>query len=178
MLRAGDVFALSNGRLRPARSSDPDWLGRALADLVIASRARGGDATCCLAVPGRTTRPPLHAILTLLPETPGRAADGETRIALILRDLRHALPHFEVEQLKNLFGFTTAEARVANALLSGQSIETIAKSGDVRRDTIRAHVKRMLAKTGTKRQSDLQKLLVKALPNLRSLQPSGPSEEG
>jgi DNA-binding CsgD family transcriptional regulator len=73
-------------------------------------------------------------------------------------------------QLKDMFGFTAAETRVANALLGGQSVEDIARATDIRRDTVRGHVKRMLAKTGTRRQSDLQKILVKALPNLRSLQ--------
>lgn len=177
MLRAGNVLALSNGRLRPARHGDQDWLGPALTQLVIASRNHGGEATRCLAVPGRTSPSPLHAILTMLPETPGRQSDGVPRIALILRDLRSALPHFEPDQLKDLFGFTVAEARVANALLSGQSIESISKAGQVRRDTIRGHVKRMLFKTGTKRQGDLQKMLVKALPNLRSLQTGTPVEE-
>jgi DNA-binding CsgD family transcriptional regulator len=176
LLRGGDVLALRNGRLRPPRSTDPDWLAPALAELIIASRSRGGEATRCLAVTGRPGSAPLHAVLTTLPEAQSRAVDGAPRVALILRNLRQALPHFEHEQLRDLFGFTAAESRVANALLAGQSVEDIARSGQVRRDTIRAHVKRMLAKTGTKRQSDLQKVLVKALPNLRSLQGTAPVE--
>jgi DNA-binding CsgD family transcriptional regulator len=72
--------------------------------------------------------------------------------------------------LRDLFGFTAAEARVANALLVGQTVEDISRETDVRCDTVRSHVKRMLAKTGTRRQGDLQKLLVKALPNVRGLQ--------
>ena len=117
-------------------------------------------------------------ILTTLPETPGRSGhSGPLRIALILRDLHHALPQFTTTQLKDLFGFTAAESRVANALLAGQSVEEISQASQVRRDTVRAHVKRMLAKTGSRRQSDLQKLLVKALPNLRSLHTHAAPEE-
>jgi DNA-binding CsgD family transcriptional regulator len=96
----------------------------------------------------------------------------------VLRDLREALPQFAPQQLKDLFGFTAAESRVANALLAGQSVEDISVAASVRRDTVRAHVKRMLAKTGSRRQSDLQKLLVKALPNLRSLHARARGDEG
>jgi DNA-binding CsgD family transcriptional regulator len=172
VLRSGDLIALRNGRVRPAKATDPDWLSPMLADLVAESRARGTDATRCLALPRRANGSPLHAVLTTLPDTPGRAADHSPRIALVIRDLRQSLPQFDADQLKDLFGFTVAESRVANALLAGQTVEDIATAAQVRRDTVRAHVKRMLAKTGTRRQSDLQKLLVKAIPNLRSLQAS------
>lgn len=168
LLRGGDLLALRDGRLRPARLGDPDWLTPLLKQMVLEARRRG-DSTRCLALPRRTDSTPLHAVLTTLPATPGRSLDTLPRIALVLRDLRQALPHFEAAQLKELFAFTAAEARVANALLAGQSVEDIANESSVRRDTVRAHVKRMLAKTGSRRQSDLQKLLVKALPNLRSL---------
>jgi DNA-binding CsgD family transcriptional regulator/PAS domain-containing protein len=169
LLRSGEVLCLRGGKLRPARAQDPDWLGPLLAALVIESRTRGGEAMRCLALPRRDGQPALHAVLTTLPASPGRIAEGSPNVALVLRDLRQALPQFEGSQLRDLFGFTTAESRVANALLSGQSVEDIATASQVRSDTVRAHVKRMLAKTGTRRQGDLQKLLVKALPNLRNL---------
>lgn len=177
LLRSGELLALRNGRLRPARAGESDWLAPVLADLAKEARRRG-EATRCLALVREEDTWPLHAILTTLPETPGRSGhSGPLRIALILRDLHHALPQFTTTQLKDLFGFTAAESRVANALLAGQSVEEISQASQVRRDTVRAHVKRMLAKTGSRRQSDLQKLLVKALPNLRSLHTHAAPEE-
>jgi DNA-binding CsgD family transcriptional regulator len=170
MLHAGDCLALRNGKLRPARGNEPDWVTGAIRSVLAESRERGIEATRCLNVPGRNGQGTLNAVVTALPDSQGRQAGAQPQVALILRDLRQALPQFGSEQLRELFGFTAAEARVANALLAGGSVEEIATSTGVRRDTVRAHVKRMLAKTGTRRQSDLQKLLVKALPNLRSLQ--------
>lgn len=174
LLRSGELLALRNGRLRPARHSEPDWLSPVLAALAIEGRSRG-EATRCVALPRRGGHS-LHAVLTTLPDPPGRSREGQLRIALVLRDLQQALPSFDPGQLRDLFGFTAAEARVANALLSGRTVEDIASAGQVRRDTVRAHVKRMLAKTGTRRQSDLQKLLVKALPNMRGLHAMLPQE--
>lgn len=170
MLHAGDCLALRAGKLRPARANDVDWVTAALRAVLSEARERGIEATRCLNVPGRPGAGNLNAVLTTLPPAHGRQAGAAPQVALILRDLRQALPHFGAEQLRELFGFTAAEARVANALLQGNSVEEIALATSVRRDTVRAHVKRMLAKTGTRRQSDLQKLLVKALPNLRALQ--------
>jgi DNA-binding CsgD family transcriptional regulator len=167
LLRNGELFTLHEGRLRPLRAAESDWLEPALREVVAAGRS-GAQGTRCVAIPHRSGQPPLHGVLTSLPPAAGHGAQG-IQVALILRDCGQSTPRFAADQLRDLFGFTVAEARVANALLGGRSVEDIACQSQVRCDTIRAHVKRMLAKTGTRRQSDLQKLLVKALPNLRSL---------
>jgi DNA-binding CsgD family transcriptional regulator len=169
LLHAGELFAVRHGRLVPGRCGEPDWLATALRSVLSAARAHDGHATHCLTLPARAEHPALHAVLTCLPCAAERGQAAQPNIALILRDLQQAIPRFSIEQLHDLFGFTAAESRVANALLAGQSVEDIAQRSQVRCDTVRAHVKRMLAKTGCRRQSDLQKLLVKALPNLRGL---------
>lgn len=166
LLHAGDVLAVRQGRLVSARGGEPDWLASALRDVIASARARGGQATHCLTLPGRAEPGPWHAVLTCLPAGADR---GQAQVALVVRDLQQAVPRFSIEQLHDLFGFTAAESRVANALLAGETVEDIASRSQVRCDTVRAHVKRMLAKTGSRRQSDLQKRLVKALPNLRGL---------
>jgi DNA-binding CsgD family transcriptional regulator/PAS domain-containing protein len=170
LLHGGEVFTLVNGKLRPARPHEPDWIGPNLQALTKLARSNGGEATRCLAVPGGAGGAPLHAVFTCLPRAPGRDSGSGAQFALILRDLSLSVPRFRAEQLRDLFGFTAAEARVANALLVGQTVEDISRETDVRCDTVRSHVKRMLAKTGTRRQGDLQKLLVMALPNVRGLQ--------
>jgi DNA-binding CsgD family transcriptional regulator len=172
VLRAGQLLALQDRQLRSGKLATRDWLAHELAELVKERRVRGVDATRCVALKNEEGLP-LYAVLTVL-----QSAQAATpmRIGLILRDPRQARPQPDARQLHDLFGFTTAEARVANALLAGQSVETIAREAEVRRDTVRAHVKRMLAKTGTHRQSDLLKLLVKTLPNLRSLSGVGSNE--
>ena len=170
LLRNGELLSLRQGRLRAGRSSEVDWLLPALTALMQQRRRRNGDGARCIALPRPGLRP-LYAVLTVLPNTHGPGSDDGPRVALTLRDPQQARPQPDADQLRDLFAFTAAEARVANALLSGQSVEDIARDAQVRRDTVRAHVKRMLAKTGTHRQSDLLQLLVKTLPNLRSLLP-------
>jgi DNA-binding CsgD family transcriptional regulator len=64
-----------------------------------------------------------------------------------------------VELVQSLFDLTPAEARVACSLASGKTISTVATEG-VSPETVRTHVRRVLAKTGCERQVEIV-----ALPN-------------
>jgi DNA-binding CsgD family transcriptional regulator len=63
------------------------------------------------------------------------------------------------ELLNGLFDLSSAEIRAANGLLQGKTIDDLAASFGLSRETIRTQVKAVLAKTGTARQSDLVSLL-------------------
>jgi DNA-binding CsgD family transcriptional regulator/PAS domain-containing protein len=69
---------------------------------------------------------------------------------------RAALPS---ETLRMLFGLTPAEARLALAMLDGQSLAEAAELHRVGRETVRSQAKAILEKTGTRRQSELVRLL-------------------
>jgi DNA-binding CsgD family transcriptional regulator len=58
-----------------------------------------------------------------------------------------------------LFDLTPSEAHVARLLAGGHTVETAAATLAVTQDTVRTHLKRVLAKTGTARQADLVRLL-------------------
>ena len=67
-----------------------------------------------------------------------------------------ALP---AEVLSGLFDLTPAEARVAQGIVVGRSVEAIALEQRVTKHTIRNQLKSIFSKTGTKRQSELVGLL-------------------
>ena len=62
-------------------------------------------------------------------------------------------------ELRSLFALTPAEARVACHLV-GETVDEIAEALHVGVATVRSHVQHLLAKTGTRRQSELVRLLV------------------
>jgi DNA-binding CsgD family transcriptional regulator len=64
-----------------------------------------------------------------------------------------------VELIRSLFDLTPAEARVARGLAAGQTVKGIAEESDTTTNTVRTHVKAVLAKTGYSRQSDVVALL-------------------
>ena len=63
------------------------------------------------------------------------------------------------EVLQGLFDLTPAEARVARRIAERQTIESIAATLGISRETVRTQLKAVLAKTGTRRQGDLAALL-------------------
>lgn len=81
----------------------------------------------------------------------------EPRI-VILVDL-DAHPEPNPETLRNLFGFTAAETRLALELAQGSTLNEIAKSHQLSRTTIRSQLASLFIKTQTSRQSELIALL-------------------
>jgi DNA-binding CsgD family transcriptional regulator len=75
-------------------------------------------------------------------------------------------PNPDTTILRELFSLTPAEARVAGKLLQGLTLDEIAAESKVSVETIRSHVKRILSKTATTRQSELILLILRSLPLL------------
>jgi DNA-binding CsgD family transcriptional regulator len=63
------------------------------------------------------------------------------------------------EILQVLFGLTSAEARLAIALLDGRSLSEAAECHNVSLETVRSQIKSLFQKTGTRRQGELVRLL-------------------
>ena len=64
-----------------------------------------------------------------------------------------------VELVQSLFDLTAAEARVARGLVTGETLEDIASTGNVSRNTVRTQLRGVLDKTGCRRQAEVVALL-------------------
>ncbi len=110
--------------------------------------------------------PPLLA--TVLPvRTEGEAnvaADVPTA-AIYLSDAS-GRPFARSEPLREMFGFTSAEARLACQLASGYSVAEVAERQGLTTSTVRTHLKRALAKAGVNRQAELVALVLNVSPAL------------
>jgi DNA-binding CsgD family transcriptional regulator len=76
----------------------------------------------------------------------------------------HSSARPDPEVLRELFSFTPAEARVSTGLVMGQSAEEIAAETKTSVQTIRTHIKRILAKTSTARQGELISSILRTVP--------------
>jgi len=65
----------------------------------------------------------------------------------------------EMRVLCGLFDLTPAEARLAREVAVGASMETAAATLGLSIETVRTYLKRVMAKTGTRRQAELAVLL-------------------
>lgn len=132
----------------------PDAM-RVLDDCLQAARAGGGRtwASRSIALAGSATTQ--AAVLHLVPVA-GFARDIFSGAAFFIiltpLDAERLAP---VEIIQGLFDLTTMEARVARALATGSDIGVTAESFGISRETVRAHLKSIFAKTGFSRQTDL-----------------------
>jgi DNA-binding CsgD family transcriptional regulator len=126
---------------------DPLALGRSLA-----AAARGERSALALARPGRPA-------LTLLAEP--LPTDGLAWVRLMLRDPELEVP--DPRLLQSLFGFTPTEAVVAAGLAQGMDSAELARSLGVQPNTVHSHIKRVLVKSGARRQSRLVSLILRSV---------------
>ena len=87
----------------------------------------------------------------------GQDVFGASSILVVTRVTPPAAPPAEL--LQGLFDLTPAEARVARGIGEGSTVEDIAESFGLSRETVRSQLKAVLGKTGLGRQADLAALL-------------------
>jgi DNA-binding CsgD family transcriptional regulator len=165
-----DGLRLENGTLRAATPA----LNASLRSLVAsAARTGNGNGTFpggALPVGRASSARPLDVVVSPLrsPALLGRGA------AIVFVSDPDAQPRSLNGALRRLYGLTNAEARVAERLCCGESLEEISDDTATSLHTVRTHVKRALMKTGTTRQAQLVAL---ALGLAASPDPSQPQPD-
>ncbi|MGL6045130.1 MAG: helix-turn-helix transcriptional regulator [Vogesella sp.] len=100
---------------------------------------------------------PVSRSVMWLPETDWESC--HTRYLLILNHTRQQRVA-PASQLRELFGLSPAEARLAHALGCGQTVEHYAAANCVSVNTVRTQLRQVLEKTGESRQPDLIRMLM------------------
>ncbi|MDX8494844.1 LuxR C-terminal-related transcriptional regulator [Mesorhizobium sp. VK22B] len=145
-----------NGLLQPqnpavARALAEAIAGAASADASLGSRGIG----LPVSAPGQ---PPAVAYVLPLTEGTARAAFRPACAAVFVSTTTSSSPLPEAV-LTTLFDLTPAEARVLLRIGSGLSASKSALSLGISENTLKTHLNRIFAKTGTGRQADLVKLI-------------------
>jgi DNA-binding CsgD family transcriptional regulator len=94
---------------------------------------------------------------------------NEPAALVMILDCAQPIETAEAE-LRQLYGFTATDARLANHLMEGLSLEDCCSAMGIRRTTARMHLRNIFAKTGVRRQGELVSLLLKSIglgPRLR-----------
>lgn len=93
--------------------------------------------------------------------------NSDSPLALLLIMDATIAPEVSVDEFRQMYGFTTVEAGLANLLMEGRSLGESCDRLGIRRSTGCSHLKRMFKKTGLHRQSHLVTLLLKSIGLLR-----------
>lgn len=70
------------------------------------------------------------------------------------------------DMIRHLFGLTAAEATLALLLANGLTLDEAAEELKIRKNTIRAHLRSIFAKTGVRRQTTLVHLLMSSVASI------------
>lgn len=99
--------------------------------------------------------------ITVLPLDAQHALAGlrDTPLALVIFSMPGDSLPADTQLMAQALGFTPAEARLAQALVSGQTIKEFACAHAVSPETARSHLKNLFRKTGCRRQVELVQLI-------------------
>lgn len=161
------VLAIHDGKLHAMRQADQHTLQRHIREKAEQQTSHDADPACYAAFALLRDDHPLPVTVMVRPGPPyGPVSAPLQRTAtVILRDparrLRLAAP-----DLEQLFSLSPAEARLAQLLADGLSMDEAAVQLGVSRNTVRSQLQAVFAKTGTNRQGDLVRLLLSSAATL------------
>jgi DNA-binding CsgD family transcriptional regulator/PAS domain-containing protein len=152
--------AVSGGRLAALESG----CARALQGLVSRAASRDPDTraggSMALPVAGGVT--PLSVTVAPVQAPSGPVLGGGPVVIVCVTDTEAGV-RLPEQRLRDIFGLTPAESRLALALFEGSSLTEAAESLTISRFTAQNHLARIFEKTGTNRQAVLIKLMMRAV---------------
>lgn len=154
--RADGLWIRPGGRLQAATSTDH----AALQTLIDHAVSQGGGGSLSVSRPSGRRPLAVH----VLPVGPAATIEGErarTAALVVIADPDNE-PETSHAMLRQLFGFTNAEAAVALRLLPGRGLQAVADDLAVSLATVRSHQQRVFEKTGARRQAELVRILLQA----------------
>jgi len=142
--------------------------GASLAGVIqqVARTARNGADNSNVDSAFAVGRPSRKRALTLFVRAVNAKAEppADHEAAALVMILDAALPVEATElELRQLYGFTSTEAQLANLLMEGMALEDCGDELGIRRTTVRMHLRNIFAKTGARRQGELVALLLKSI---------------
>jgi DNA-binding CsgD family transcriptional regulator/PAS domain-containing protein len=163
VLHAGDGLFLRKGRLGSGHPEHARRIARAIAGAAALRQGRLLEAKTLLHLSRPSGRAPYRLIFAPTGHGGQAALDhGAAALIALLHDPAQAfdLPR---DVLERHFRFTPAEARLAQGLLRGHSLDEIAQAHDLARETVRAELKRVFRKCGVHSQAELMRYLLAGL---------------
>jgi DNA-binding CsgD family transcriptional regulator len=163
ILQAGDAIRLSNGILTSIFPEQNRHLQAALTEAVAAGAGMGISPGTSLLLDRKSRESSLRITVTpFISPLPGSSAQ---LAALVFVSDSASRPQSRGAALRALYGLTPTEARIADRLLEGMDIRELGSQLGLTVETARFHVKRILSKTGTRRQTELMRMML-SLPQV------------
>ena len=156
----GRLSALPRGRVTIDHGPVPifEYFPRAICDAI-----EGCDGVETERLSLRPSGAAAPVFVEVMPVTSQPHAVIKDLLTVVLYDSADSRP-VDVTLLKQTYGLTAAEARVCSLLASGANAQQLAQTLGIAQGTVRIHLKRIYAKTGSKRQAELIRLVLRSAP--------------
>ena len=156
-LQHPDGLALLHGRLTTSNSLESAQLQQLIAGATSSSRdgALPGGA---MKVSRNHAQPPLQIAVIPLPEHNLIAGDEPSALVFVSDPSSSPKPRAVI--MRQLYRLSPTESRLADLLMEGCEVREAAELLSITLETCRFHLKRILAKTGTSRQTELLRLML------------------
>lgn len=158
IVRSGDRIRLANGRLMAALPEENGRLQSQLADAVATGTGSSNSAGGSLLLNRKSGSTPLRLTVTpVLSHLPG--SYGQLAALVFVSDPART-PLSRAAILRRLYRLSPTEGRMADLLADGHEVIGAAAQLGITLETARFHVKRVLAKTNTRRQTEFMRLVL------------------
>jgi len=161
IVRANDGLRMSAGVLSAALAAESFALQRLIGRATAAGRKEGPRPGGAMRVSRLSPRRAYSVFVSMFPTSSTLPGVSSPAAVVVVTDPERE-PQCDASRLCQLFGLTPAEAKVCGVLLKGKSPKEAADELQITIGTVRTHLKRILSKTETSRQSDLIHVLLSA----------------
>lgn len=156
LISKNDGLQMTKIGLRAQRQEESALLEKTIREACSTTSGQRGPVVGTVLI-SRQTRPALKIVITPVPGSILQSSQSVRAIAFVNDPLQRRCPAQDI--LRNLFGLTPAECRVALLLGDARSPREISETIGVSFETVRSQIKSIFAKTGVKRQGELIRVL-------------------
>jgi DNA-binding CsgD family transcriptional regulator len=162
IISEADGLAVIGKRLAAIDPGETQALRQLIAEAARAPQGVTANPGGVIRIRRRSERRSYEVLVAPLGETTFASGLREPMAAVFIRD-PDAPAATSAEWLRRLYGLTPAEARLLQALLAGDSLETISERFRVGAETLRTQLKAIYRKTDTGSQAQLIRLALRGL---------------
>jgi DNA-binding CsgD family transcriptional regulator/PAS domain-containing protein len=157
LIQRNDGLLATREGLRAESIEESAILQKVVADAVATGAGKGVGPGGTVKI-SRRTGPALHVLITPVRNLPIDQMQSVAAIAFVADSTQRVRPGSEA--LRDLFGLTAAECRVALLLADGKSPREITQMLGVTSNTVKSQIASTYSKTGAARQTQLVRLLL------------------
>lgn len=163
LLQTSDGLKNSGGRLHAVNATENKELTKIINDALSPKEdLKNSSGVWAMSISRAMGHQSLGVIIQKLPIQSWSGSKNQPSLVIFIRDpeIKTQAPAKITQQL---FHFTPAEATLAIELANGLSLDEAAELLNIRRNTARAHLRSIFAKTGVRRQTELVRLLLNSV---------------